>query len=115
MKKERYPLIGAILMAASAITVADYAVRKTKKKAVSAAILFTGMAGLVIGTAMVLQPEAENIKKLAIDDMMTDEDVALVNSNIYEVLSNGVERPASHEKLRTIEIDEETSIEDFIF
>ena len=108
---------GAAVIASSVITIVDYVERKRRDKASHVTELLIGMAGVAIGAALASEPRRQDDrKKLIVENMFDDEDIALANAQIRETLNNGVDRgePVAAPK-RTVEVDEDTSIEDFIF
>lgn len=117
--KKIFLLAGAAVAVGSLIAIADYADRKRKDKVARAGELIAGIAGIVIGVALAAEPKRrENRDRVLVDDMFNDEDAALAHEQIREALNgdnDGTEcvvPPA--DRLRTIEVDNETSIEDFI-
>lgn len=114
--KTIFTLAGAAVMVSSVITIADYVVRRSKAKSSHAGELIAGIAGIAIGVALAAEPKRrERSSKLVVDDMFNDEDAALAHEQIRETLNQETDRgslPTDH--LRTIEVDSETSIEDFI-
>ncbi len=117
MNKLFFPIASAVTVALSTVAIIDYSVRKAKKKTAYAGELLLGLAGLATGTALAVYPsQKEAAMSLALHDMLDDEDVALMDRNIAEVLgrtaeTDGAKRPVH---LRKIELDEETSEADFI-
>lgn len=103
-------------MVSSVITIADYAVKRSKAKTSHAAELIAGIAGVAIGVALAAEPKRrEQSRRLVVDDMFNDEDAALAHEQIRETLNQEADRGAAPtDHLRTIEVDNETSIEDFI-
>ncbi len=112
--KKTYFLTGAAVAAVSAALIVDYAVRKKKEKTVYAGLLLAGMVGLVGSAVLAYQPEKQARKQLTVNDMLDEDEVALVRENIAEVLSDTVERGTESSNLRSIEVDESTTVEDFI-
>ena len=112
--KKSYFLTGAAVAAVSAALIIDYAVHKKKEKAVSAGLLVAGIVGLVGSAVLAYQPEKQARRQLTVTDMLDDNDVSLVNQNISEVLKDTADRGVSTAKLRSIEVDEAASVEDFI-
>ena len=108
---------GAAVIASSVITIVDYVERKRRDKASHVTELLIGMAGVAIGAALASEPRRQDDRqKLIVENMFDEEDIALANAQIRETLNNGVDRgePTVAPK-RTVEVDEDTSIEDFIF
>lgn len=115
MNKRLYWISAGAVAATSVALITDYVVRKKKNKSASALSLLAGVAGLAASAALVWQPEKEAAKRLKIDDLVTDDDVDLMHENINEVLGNAADRgKSSTEVRRTIELDEEATIEDFM-
>lgn len=117
--KKIFVLAGAAVAVGSLIAIVDYADRKRKDKVAHAGELIAGIAGVLVGAALAAEPKRrENRDRVLVDDMFNDEDVALAHEQIRETLNREddgtdcVPLPADH--LRTIEVDNETSIEDFI-
>ena len=109
-------IAGAVVIAGSVITVADDIERKRKDKASRVGELIAGLAGVAIGALLASEPKRQETRqKLIVDDMFTEEDIALADEQIRETLGNGAERgePVAAPQ-RTVEVDDETSIEDFI-
>lgn len=117
MNKFILSLAGAATVLASAIALIDYGHRKSKCKPAPGAELALGLIGVAAGAAVALLAEKKEVEKsLLADEMLDIEELALMHGNIAEVLGYSADHhhePAA--KLRTIEVDEETSIEDFIF
>ena len=115
MNKLVLSIAGAATVLVSAIALIDYASRKSAQKKACTGELVAGIVGAVAGTAVAVYAHKSAEKKdIVIEDILDDEDIALMNANISEVLGTGAEHSKKPEKLRTIEVDEETSIEDFI-
>lgn len=112
--KKTYFLTGAAVAAVSAALIVDYAVRKKKEKTVYAGLLIAGLAGLVGSAILAYQPEKQAKKQLTVTDMLDDEDVSLVHQNISEVLTDTADRGEQERAIRTVEVDEETTVEDFM-
>lgn len=112
--KRTYFLTGAAVAAVSAALIVDYAVRKKKEKTVYAGLLLAGMVGLVGSAVLAYQPEKQARKQLTVTDMLDDADVSLVRENISEVLNDAADRGTESSNLRSIEVDETATVEDFI-
>lgn len=118
MKNENlfYRIAGASVAAISVALITDYSVRAGKKKETSVVSLLAGIAGLAAGMAIASKPERDAIRRLKMDDVIDGEDAELMDRNISEVLGVAADRGSvSRDHLHRIEVDEETSIEDFIF
>lgn len=115
MNKLVSTVAGAAVALTSAILVIDYASKRKKDMDPSAGFLLAGIAGLLIGAALpVATGIVEDHKKMDFDGALDDADTDRVKANISEVLGNSADRGKRPEKLRHIELDEDTSIEDFI-
>lgn len=118
MKNENlfYRIAGASVAAISVALITDYSVRAGKKKDTSIVSLLAGIAGLAAGMAIASKPERDAVRRLQVEDMIDEEDADLMGRNISEVLGVAADRgTVSRDHLHRIEVDEETSIEDFIF
>ncbi len=107
--------VGACVMACSVVTIVDYAVRKKHSKASHIGELVAGVAGLMLGTAIINTPTEIAKKQLAKTDLMDDEGVIETEQQIREDMNLSVDRgnqPIAPQ--RTVEVDDEASIEDFI-
>ena len=110
MKKFIVSMAGAATVLVSAVALICYANRKAKNAA-----LALGITGTLAGVALtVLSEKMEQPKDLVIDDMLTDDDVALMHENISEVLGSSPEHTEKPKQLRKIEVDEDATIEDFM-
>ena len=112
-------LTGAAVAVGSLIAIADYADRKRRDRAAHPVELVAGIAGLLVGAVLATEPRRrENRERVLVDDMFTDEDAALADEQIRETLNReddgAAEAVPPADRLRTIEVDNETSIEDFI-
>ncbi len=119
MKKFALSMAGAATVLASAAILIDYGHRKSRCAEASPAKLTAGIIGAVAGFALAVLgdinlPERRLIGDLDLADMLDEDDIALMDENISEVLGASAEQVAKPEKRRTIELDEEATIEDFI-
>ena len=88
MKKRIFALAGASVTLASAVTLLTYTAKKKKNQDPSVALLLSGAAGCLLGTALAILPEIlDTYQKLAIDDLLDEEDLSLMERHITEVLS----------------------------
>ncbi len=78
---------GSVVTLLSGMTLAGY-VASGKKKEISPLIPVAGVAGLLTGTAMIIYPHLHAKKDHAKpeDDLMDEDDIALIRQNINEVL-----------------------------
>ena len=113
-KKNLLTIAGVASALASGTLLADFIVRKSTHKRANATELVLGITGLVASASVIayahLSKESEEVEY---EDMLTDEDIALMDANISEVLGASVDQ-TTKPRLRNIEIDEEATIEDFI-
>ncbi len=108
-------IAAAVVTVGSVIAVADFAERKRKGKNAHSAELILGISGLLLGSTLTVIANKPARHKIIVEDMFDDEDVQLINEQIRETLDFSPERDAAkRDHVRTIELDEETSIEDFI-
>lgn len=113
--KLAFTLSGALVMLSSAFAVANYAMRKKSEKNPHTGELICGIAGFVVGTALLYEPDRRAKKGVVVEQLFDENDEAIARKQIREVLDTGVDRGTQEtEHLRTIEVDEDTSIEDFI-
>lgn len=117
-KKTVYSIAGAALAITSTALMIDYSVRKKKEQSPSVGILFASIAGLVAGSAIAYRVQKEESKLLKVDEIFDSEaDVDTLNDNINEVLNtSSVEtQPGENPVRKSIEVDNDTTIEDFIW
>lgn len=114
-KKVLFSMAGAVTAIASTVVVVDYINRKVVRKEPYGAQLAAGLLGLAAGTALTVwaqlkMQDEENV----IVNVLTDEDIALMDENISEVLGSSAEHTEKPAQLRKIEVDEDATIEDFM-
>jgi hypothetical protein len=117
-KQAMYSIAGAALAITSTALMIDYSVRKRKDQTPPVGILFASIAGLVAGAAIAYQPQREQAKLLKVDEIFDDEtEVDTLEENINEVLnlSEADEQTEEAPVRKSIEVDNDTSIEDFIW
>ena len=115
MKKFIISMVGAATVLASAVAFIDYANRRSKNKDRFVGEVVFGVVGSLAGVALaVLSEKLEQPKELVLEDMISDDDVALMHENISEVLGASAEHAETKKALRTVAVDEETTIDDFI-
>ena len=115
MKKLFCSIAGALVTASSVAMIADYSISKKKQQQVCPGKLVAGIVGLCAGALITYIPDHLAKKKLPVEQMIDEEEEELMNENIAEVLGNTSESAAKKAPPMTIELDEETTIEDFIF
>lgn len=117
-KKDIYSIAGAALAITSTALMIDYSVRKRKDQTPPVGILFASIAGLVAGAAIAYQPQRDQAKLLKVDEIFDDEsEVDTLEENINEVLNiSEVDAEVVEAPIRkSIEVDNDTTIEDFIW
>ncbi len=115
MKKLVCSLTSALLTASSVALIVDYSVRKKKEQTAHPAKLIGGILGLAAGAMVSYLPDHAANKKLPVEQLIDETEEETMNQNIAEVLGSRSEQPSKKAPPRTIELDDETSIEDFIF
>lgn len=115
MNKLLFSLVGATLMLGSAVVLIDCMASKKRSRGLTAAKAVAGIAGLVTGTVIALQPEKARHDATEVTDMLTEEDEGILHKHIAEVLGDGVDRGKNATHVREIELDNDTTIDDFIF
>lgn len=114
-KKILLTIAGAATAFASGTLISDYALRKGVHKRANPTELILGISGLVSSAAVLAYAYlAATEEKDDYEDMLNDEDIALMDANISEVLGASVEHTEKPLSLRLIEVDDEATIEDFI-
>ncbi|MBQ8431450.1 MAG: hypothetical protein IJX28_01055 [Clostridia bacterium] len=92
MKTRIFTIAGATVALSSTVALISYGLRKRKDQDPSVGILLAGVAGFLLGAVAATAPGViETNNKLKIEDILDDEDAALMNQNITEVLSPEVE------------------------
>ena len=107
-------IASAVVSAASVALVVDYASKK-KKDQDSATPLVLGVLGLVTSAVVAGIPDYLSAKKLMVEDMLNDDEADLMDENISEVLNYTADQKKKADHMQQIELDEDTTIEDFIF
>ena len=91
MKKTIHTIAGTSLAIFSA-TAAGVAIGKKKKEASAAPMILLGSLGVAAGAAIALVPRVQELRqKMVLDDLLDDEDLALMKENISEVLGKDIE------------------------
>ena len=91
MKKTIYTIAGASLAVFSA-TAAGVAIGKKKKEASAAPMILLGSLGVAAGAVIALVPRVQELRqRMVLDDLLDDEDLALMEENISEVLGKDIE------------------------
>ena len=119
MKKFILSMAGAATFLASAAILIDFGHRQSKNAFAHPLELTAGILGSIAGFGLAVLAEVDLPKKkligdLDLEDMLDEEDIALMNENISDVLGASAEQTVKPEALRKIELDEDASIEDFI-
>ena len=113
-KKKLLTILGCAGAVASGAAIVDFIAKKATRRSCGALEPALGIVGLAASTAVILYAQTSPIGDEEYEDMLSDEDIALMDANICEVLGSSEERPAKSEKCSGIEIDEDATIEDFI-
>ena len=114
-KKTLLSMAGAVAAIASTVVVVDYINRKVVRQKPYGAQLVAGILGLAAGTALTVFAQMKMQDETnVIVDVLTDEDIAMMDENISEVLGTSAEHTEKPEQLRKIEVDEDATIEDFM-
>lgn len=109
-----YTLSGAFVTMSSTFAVAHYLTRRECKRSAPTVELLLGLAGLGVGAFLLCEPDRKARKRVVVEELFDDKEADLTDRHIREVLGKSAERPAEPApRRRTIEVDEETSIEDF--
>ena len=118
MKKFAFSLAGAATVLASATVLIDYGRRKAKGLDAHPVQLTAGIVGALAGVTLAVLGEVNlPIRKkyvLELDDLLDEEDFALMDENISEVLGGSNDHHARSASIRQIELDEEATIDDFM-
>ena len=114
-KKVLLSMAGSVAAIASTVAVVDYINRKIGAKKPYTTQLVAGVLGIAAGTALTVwaQMKLEDEHEVIVD-VLTDEDIAMMDDNISEVLGASAETAEKPAKLRHIEVDEDATIEDFM-
>ena len=114
-KKVAYAAAGVAVAVGSAIAVVDYMNRRRKERRSNVAELIAGIAGIAAGIAIATEPKREEKRVLVMDDLFDDDEIQLIYQQIKETLDSQVDgEECSKDHLRTIEVDDDATIEDFI-
>ncbi len=114
-KRVAYTAAGIAVAVGSAIAVVDYIDRKRRHKSNTVAELIAGIAGVAAGIAIATEPKREERRAVVIEDLFDEEELRLIYEQIKETLNANAdgESPLAAPK-RTIEVDSDATIEDFI-
>jgi len=114
-KKTLLTILGAAGAVASGAAIVDFIGKKATRRQGGALELALGITGLAASASVLLYAQTTPIgDEEDYEDMLTDEDIALMDANISEVLGSSEDRPVKAEKPSGIEVDEDATIEDFI-
>ena len=115
-KKALLTVAGVAGAVASGAVIADFIIRKSSHKKTNAAELIFGISGLTASASAIAYARLSASEDASdYEEMLSEEDIALMDANISEVLGTSAEQPATKTlQLRDIEVDEEATIEDFI-
>lgn len=114
--KRLFTISGIAMIASSAVTILDYAERKKKEKGSCLAQLIAGAVGVLAGVALAYEPKRQ--EKLPVDktEFFEGNSADTATEKIQEVLGDTAvkgNQPIAKAP-SAIEVDNETSIEDFI-
>lgn len=91
MKKTVYTIAGAAVAIFSAAA-SGVAIGRKKKEASAAPMVLSGILGVTAGAVIALIPRVQELKqKMVFDDLLDEDDVALMEENISEVLGKDIE------------------------
>ena len=109
-----YTLSGAFVTASSTFAIAHYITRRECKRSASTAELIVGLLGLGVGTFLLCEPDRKARKRVVVEELFDEKEADLSDHQIREVLGSSVERPVEPaQRRRPVEVDEETTVEDF--
>ena len=104
MDKKTLTIAGAAVAALSAVALTDYVVKKRREESAALGLLLAGVGGMLLGAALAAEPRIKAYRALSSTDLVREED-ALHMGSIWDF---------SPEEHPTVELDEETSEENYI-
>ena len=114
-KRSLLTVLGTAGAVASGAAIVDFILKKASRREGGFLELALGVTGLAASASVMIYAQTQPIgAEEDYEDMLSEEDIALMDTNISEVLGSADERPVRREKPSGIEIDEDASIEDFI-
>ena len=114
-KRIVYAATGVAVAVGSAIAVVDYLDRIRRRKSATVAELIAGVAGLAAGIAIATEPRREAKRAVEIEDLFNEDELRLIYQQISETLNTHADGEATlPAPKRTIEVDDDATIEDFI-
>lgn len=114
-KKALLTILGAAGAVASGAAIVDFIGKKVSRRPGGALELALGVTGLAASVSVFLYAQTSPIgNEEDYEDMLSEDDIALMDENISEVLGKSEERPVKQERPTGIEVDEDTTIDDFI-
>jgi len=114
-RKLAFAVTGGALITASVGSMIAYLSRRKEDQDVGVGMLLGAVAGLTAGILLAYEPERRARRNVVVDQMFDEDDAEVANRRIDQVLNKPAEsgaKSASHRK--TIEVDEEATLEDFI-
>ena len=114
IKDRDYYLAGAAIALASTAAILTYSFKKAKTSAAGVSLLLAGLVGYAVGAAAAPEPARAATRRLVVEDLLDDADTERVQSNISEIFGNSADCGGNQAALRSIELDEDASIEDFL-
>ena len=114
-KRSLLTILGTAGAIASSAAIVDFIVKKASRRTGGAIELALGLTGLAASTSVILYAQTSPIgAEEDYEDMLSEEDIALMDANISEVLGSSEDHPVQRATVSDIEVDEDASIEDFI-
>lgn len=114
-KRTLLTVLGTAGAVASGAAIVDFIAKKASRRSGGGIELALGLTGLVASASLFLYAQTSPIGDVEeYEDMLSDEDIALMDANISEVLGSSEAHPQKKEAPTGIEVDEDASIEDFI-
>ena len=104
MDQKTLTIAGAAVAALSAVALTDYVVKKRRDESAALGLLLAGVGGMLLGAALAAEPRIKAYRALSSTDLVKEED-ALHMGGVWDACPE--ERP-------TVELDEETSEENYL-
>ena len=104
MDKKTLTIAGAAVAALSAVALTEYVVKKRREESAALGFLLAGVGGMLLGVALAAEPRIKAFRALSSTDLVKEED-ALQMGGAWDLCPE--ERP-------TVEIDEDTSEENYM-
>ena len=104
MDKKTLTIAGAAVAALSAVALTDYVVKKRREESAALGLLLAGVGGMLLGAALAAEPRIKAYRALSSADLVREEDAFHMGS-IWDF---------SPEEHPTVELDEDTSEENYL-